>query len=283
MTYQNYNESFETYSNIKTISSDEFNTLFSTQIPKIDKLVAIGIDVENDIVIAYLSNFNDMPNDTINLFISFWVKTMHPLLNKTKYSFLYCPDDGFGEKIPLSPSKLSNTFLKEIKMPILASCKKTDDDVTICTVDPHFIAYEGYVSNLKLIDEKRVKWDDKIKKCLWRGTLNNGSDKNFIEWEDKDGKNQRQYFIDVYGNDKFPLIDAETSGASTYLTIDEQIKYKYLLDIDGWSSAWSATVWKLYSGSVLLKVDSVWKQWYYDDGFRPWIHYIPIMNEFNGV
>jgi hypothetical protein len=66
------------------------------------------------------------------------------------------------------------------------------------------------------------------------------------------------------------------------LTIPEMMQYKYILDIDGWSNTWDATVWKLYSGSVLLKVKSVFKQWYYDD-LKEWIHYVPVENDFSDL
>ena len=52
--------------------------------------------------------------------------------------------------------------------------------------------------------------------------------------------------------------------------------YKYLIDIDGWSNAWSLLD-KLIMGAVVLKVESGlgYRQWYYDR-LIPWRHYIPI-------
>ena len=54
------------------------------------------------------------------------------------------------------------------------------------------------------------------------------------------------------------------------------------MDIDGFSNTWDATVWKLYSGSVLLKTKSKWKQWYYDE-LKEWEHYVPIENDFSDL
>jgi len=65
-------------------------------------------------------------------------------------------------------------------------------------------------------------------------------------------------------------------------SIEDQIKYKYILDIDGFSNTWDATIWKLYSGSVLLKVNSIWEQWFYND-FIEWIHYVPVENDFSDL
>jgi hypothetical protein len=62
----------------------------------------------------------------------------------------------------------------------------------------------------------------------------------------------------------------------------EQIQYKYILDIDGNASTWDATAWKLNSGSVLLKTNGPWRQWFYDD-FHPWVHYVPIADDFSDI
>ena len=53
------------------------------------------------------------------------------------------------------------------------------------------------------------------------------------------------------------------------------LKYKYQIDVDGEVNAWSALYWKLYSRSVVLKVESHFEQWYYKD-LKPWIHYVPV-------
>ena len=60
------------------------------------------------------------------------------------------------------------------------------------------------------------------------------------------------------------------------------IHYKYILDIDGNASTWDATAWKLNSGSVILKTDSNWIQWFYDD-YKAWIHYVPIKDDFTDI
>jgi hypothetical protein len=60
------------------------------------------------------------------------------------------------------------------------------------------------------------------------------------------------------------------------------LKYKYILDIDGNASTWDATAWKLNSGSVIFKAKSPWRQWFYDE-YLPWIHYIPIADDFSDL
>jgi hypothetical protein len=75
-----------------------------------------------------------------------------------------------------------------------------------------------------------------------------------------------------------PKVNFENKDTS----ISDQIQYKMILDMDGWSSTWSATVWKMYSGSVLLKTKSKWKQWYYHK-LEPWVHYVPVKDDFSDL
>ena len=59
------------------------------------------------------------------------------------------------------------------------------------------------------------------------------------------------------------------------MDIVTMMQYKYQLDVDGEVNAWSGLIWKLYSGSVVFKIDSHYEQWYYQD-LHPWVHYIPV-------
>jgi hypothetical protein len=56
----------------------------------------------------------------------------------------------------------------------------------------------------------------------------------------------------------------------------EFFEYRYLIDVDGWTNAWSLLD-KLIGAAVLLKVDSAfgYRQWFYDR-LIPWENYIPL-------
>lgn len=57
---------------------------------------------------------------------------------------------------------------------------------------------------------------------------------------------------------------------------DWMIGARGVLDIDGVSNSWNGCWWKLYSNSVVLKVESTqWEEWYYEF-LTPWEHYIPV-------
>jgi hypothetical protein len=62
-----------------------------------------------------------------------------------------------------------------------------------------------------------------------------------------------------------------------YVSSLEFQKFRYQIDIDGYTSAWSALFQKLATGSTVLKVGSRdgWRQWYYDK-LVPWENYVPV-------
>ena len=62
------------------------------------------------------------------------------------------------------------------------------------------------------------------------------------------------------------------------VSISDQHKYKYLINIDGNTSAWDRVPWILNSNSVLLMKTSNSKCWYYDY-LKPYVHYIPFDDE----
>jgi hypothetical protein len=54
------------------------------------------------------------------------------------------------------------------------------------------------------------------------------------------------------------------------------VRYRYQIDIDGWSNSWSFLD-KLIMGAAVFKVQSAqgYRQWFYDR-LKPWTHFIPV-------
>jgi hypothetical protein len=65
---------------------------------------------------------------------------------------------------------------------------------------------------------------------------------------------------------------------TTSMTIEDQCKYMYIINIDGNTTAWDRVPWILNSNSVLLMKNSNNKCWY-TDFLIPNIHYIPFDND----
>jgi hypothetical protein len=61
----------------------------------------------------------------------------------------------------------------------------------------------------------------------------------------------------------------------------EHANYRYQIDIDGVANAWGFFD-KLLMGSCILKVESPYRQWFYD-GIRRWEHYVPVRNDLSNL
>jgi Glycosyl transferase family 90 len=79
--------------------------------------------------------------------------------------------------------------------------------------------------------------------------------------------------------------EIKTSGfAKDFVPINNCAQFKYQIDIDGNSNAWSGLFQKLLSGSVVLKVESPhgFRQWYYDD-LLPWENFVPVKSDLSDL
>lgn len=289
--YTDEKEGFES----NALSLDEFNKKYNADIVGLPKwLFALG--VENN---KYNTHSNlELYAETM---IEYWMEHLHPHL-PNKYYVICCPFDGFGSHGDVM-KELSDKNVTKEEMPdfkglvgssvityetneypvfhskktIFSVCKNINDKNTVLLPDFHFIREKAYEEKLREVDENRTSFHSKKTECIWRGDISNGSVYNFLEVKNKT-LNPRRYFKKLHEESRFKKVNFEEKHTS----ISEQITYKYILDIDGWSSTWSAMVWKLYSGSVLLKTKSKWKQWYYDD-LKEWVHYVPVENDFSDL
>lgn len=81
-------------------------------------------------------------------------------------------------------------------------------------------------------------------------------------------------------------IDFENMGLppadkTKFLTPEQQAEYKYIVNIDGYVSAFRLSQ-ELGLGSVILLVESDWKMWY-SDYLVPMIHYVPVKKNLSNL
>jgi hypothetical protein len=298
--HETFEESNEWISKIVYVSFDEFNSIFDADIVVLPKNI-IGIGVLKDQIFIYnTEDINDSFVHRVKVFLSYFFNNIHNSIQHTKYYFVLCFWDGYTERIPqcmrsiqtYTPEK--NQFKDFVELKLTDPCnmpifhknkaiftfsKKISDKNSIAIPDIYYIEQQGYVNtNIKKINDNRILYSDKKNECVYRGSITSITTYNFINYQDKDGLNQREYLKRLYKNGGIKNFNFEDG----IMSIEDQLKYKYILDVDGHSNTWCATVWKLYSGSVLLKTNSIWKQWYYDE-LKPWIHYVPIENDFSDI
>ena len=81
-------------------------------------------------------------------------------------------------------------------------------------------------------------------------------------------------FLDAYHTSEFLnfnkslLLSSEEidqARHTEYTSVEEHIRYKYLLDVDGWTSTWDRIVWILRSNSLLLKQNTTTVEWFSGD------------------
>lgn len=297
---ETFEDSNEWISKIVYVSLDEFNDIFDSEMIILPKNI-IGVGVSKDQLFIYnTEDINDSFVNRAKVFLSYFFNNIHNSIQYTKYYFVLCFWDGYTERIPqctipiqtYKPEKNQFKDFFELKLTdhcnipifhknkaIFTFSKKILDTNSIAIPDTYYIEQKGYINtNIKKINENRILYSDKKNECVYRGSITSMSTYNFINYEDKDGLSQREYLKKLYKDGKIKNLNFEDG----IMSIEDQLKYKYILDVDGHSNTWCATVWKLYSGSVLLKTNSIWKQWYYDE-LKPWVHYVPIENDFSDI
>ena len=135
---------------------------------------------------------------------------------------------------------------------------------------PDFYAIINYNNRLEYKDAK--KFEQKRKEALFIGV---SSGNLFAMWNDRLRMCKKYKFhekIHCYISDIIQLSEEELckdhAGYKDYLhpamSIEEQLDYKFLINIDGNTCAWDRLVWILNSNSVCLKKKSDKKCWYYD-------------------
>lgn len=156
-------------------------------------------------------------------------------------------------------------------------------------------ALHGYQQKFNSIDRalNNHPWHERDNKIFWRGSLsgevlygnrihqmprlvmiNYAKDYNFMDVGitsiPKSVKHNNRMLDDSY----LPL--------KPYVKFEQALKFKYMLDIDGNSCTFSRMAWLLYSNSLVFKVKSDQKQWYYNK-LQPGIHFLEINRDFGNL
>ena len=140
----------------------------------------------------------------------------------------------------------------------------------------------GNVKNVKVND---IEFKDKINKVVWRGSTTGENDDAFSF------KRNRLLCVERFYNHKscdigFSNIVQNINIPKEYLkkilTIREQLKYKYILSIEG-NDVSSGLKWQLYSNSVVFMRKPKIVSWAMEDTLIPYKHYIPINDDFSDL
>jgi hypothetical protein len=176
----------------------------------------------------------------------------------------------------------------------LAYCSNRDGQILI--PDSGFVISKAYEETRDFYKKNNVPWEAKKPIVFWRGTTTGTSPTGL--WRDlqriklcaiaQNSINQNLFDIGLSGIVQLSKQDSIQIKKLGYLKQFVPVRltnsYKYLVDIDGNSNAWSALFEKLLSGSVVLKVASPnnFRQWYYDE-LIPWVNFVPIDSDMSDL
>lgn len=174
----------------------------------------------------------------------------------------------------IHPRHLPNIF-PVFEYPVVAFGRHLNDPFVQLVPDSDFISSNGYERLRYEIDSVDCLWSQKKQKLFWRGSMHGFP---YRRYDQEGRKTQRELLIE-WSMQNHQISDAKFSHTTSK---QEQLGYKYLLDIDGEVNAWSGLFWKLYSKSVVFKVKSHFEQWYYNR-LTPWEHYIPVSGDLSDL
>jgi hypothetical protein len=175
------------------------------------------------------------------------------------------------------------------EVPGLAFCDSRPDRFLV--PDAVFIPTKGYAHGREAYKSKNPSWAARKPVAFWRGATT-GVQHTLGDWRSlerirlcelaRQGGNA--WLIDAGISDIVQFADPaivqeiEQSGlVLDFVPWQKWNQYKYHIDVDGNSNAWSAFFYRLLSGSPVLKVESGrgLVQWFYER-LVPWDNYVPV-------
>jgi len=278
----------QTVPDFQKISRASFNKKFNSGLVKLPiNLFAVGLI--NDLVYMY-NETNEMLY-MIELTISKIVNTVIEQKLYNKLYFVICATDGYLEghfpsvrNVPFQIGENDATDKKTIKMEVsntypvfynnnfIFAQNNQNGVVNTINLPDRYYFYMNRYNEYRSI-HNGMPFEEK-KNMIVYGSQKRGTFYNFTERRDIKISPREYFYSDAVPKDNIV--------APKWITRTEMVKYKYILDIDGHASTWDATAWKLNSGSVILKSDSCWSQWFFDL-YKPWIHYVPIKDDFGDL
>jgi len=141
----------------------------------------------------------------------------------------------------------------------------------------------GIVSS---VPENDIPYEQKIPKAVWRGQYGKPSNRDSDSMTTDDIKYALvyQHLNSTIVNAKYSkhIKDAPSHLIGQYLDMSQQLKYKYIISIEG-NDVSSGLKWMLFSNSIVLTPSFTWESWTMEGMLKPFVHYIPINNDMSNV
>ena len=285
--------------NFQKLSLEQFNETFNTDIATLpSSLYAIGAITQGPIHQWFIYNEKfDQYFNIVNVaqFILRVREYRHLYISNPAFYFILSACDGYGEgtyctqrTIPLQikgntcKDLYTFTAYTEKEYPVYHSrkhivCQSSHKNMpyVVNVVDRHYMYHNLYNSFRSF--HRGIAFKDKFPMVVFGGRSLCGSNYNFLQ-STSINMNPRDYFRNVIAPEH-----AFVHCPNDWITREEQVYYKYIMDIDGNASTYDATAWKLNSNSIIFKPKSGWTQWFYDEYCSPNKYFIEIKDDFSDL
>ena len=178
-----------------------------------------------------------------------------------------------------------------------ASCESSVSELLI--PDPYALGSEGFKSLQMLFKEQPLPpWRQRVGMAIWRG-----SSTGFNNLTNENIKTNLRYQLCLKSHHYPRLLDAKITRLvqakdlkeETYLIrrlialnlLSDRLNprelalHRWIIEIDGNVNSWGF-LWKLMSGSCIIKVGSNRIQWYYKR-LKEWVHYVPVNSDLSNL
>jgi hypothetical protein len=193
--------------------------------------------------------------------------------------------------------KLDKKYIFDKYIPILSvGGSSYTSDIPIVTQDDWLRVskkiYPDDCKNSYIHDIHNIKWNDKINKCVFRGSATGCfiDDKNIrikalkLSLENSDlldaGITSLNRKIKKNLNKPLQVISYKTQKVS-FMAPEEKVKFKYILNLDGHVSAFRLGH-ELSLGSVILLPDSDYYLWF-SYLLKPFVHFVPVKKDLSDL
>ena len=176
----------------------------------------------------------------------------------------------------------------------LAFCSNHEHQILIPDVE--FINSQGYAKTKEDFFHHEILWQERKSIAFWRGSTT-GVRKG-DSWKSLPRVKLAEICSEVGHKDLFDVGISSLAQVSSvegrqlkragliksFSPISSINRYKYQIDIDGNTNAWSALFQKLLSKSAVLKVDSPhhYRQWFYPK-LVPWKNFVPVCSDMSDL
>ena len=186
----------------------------------------------------------------------------------------------------------------EQNAPILVSAKHQDLDRVVLFIDWYyniFDMHKGWNALIHTIDaaQSSYPWEQKTEKLFWRGSPTDG------KYKPNTWQNLPRGILAHTSRKQPELIDAAfvtvkkwqtnnlewfktTFDLAPFASPEDHLAYKYQLIIDGVTSTYPGTHWRLLSGCLSFIQNSEEKMWFTDE-LIPWKHYVPVKHDLSDL